>query len=99
MADDSFPAMMAFMPVYLPVVPFQHEAQNQSARAHDAASENASERLSDGSYGTPVVSDNGVKEILFNVCTSDTWTHYDEGLWLRATHLKLFDDCRSLREC
>ena len=92
MADHVFPAMMAFMPVYMPVVPFQHESELQPAGNHDASPENAPERLSDAPSENSAVFEKCGKEILLKVYASDTWVRYEEGLWLRATHLKLFDD-------
>ena len=83
--EDTYGAMLTFMPVY--VVPYPRLVQRQPCSA----------ALLDTPESVPEKKDEArlneeTRQTLIKLYDCGTWLKYEEGLWLRCNHFELFDD-------
>ena len=93
MESDSYPGMLGFMPFYVPVAhfmapPYAAPQADHSASVSEDSPESVPERVS-------AQKDYGARQLFSQIYESgQTWYPYAEGLWLRASSLRLLDDGR-----
>ena len=93
MESDSYPGMLGFMPFYVPVAhfmapPYAAPQADHPASVSEDSPESVPERVS-------AQKDFGARQLFSQIYDSgQTWYPYAEGLWLRASNLRVLDDGR-----